>query len=80
VQHIWSTSYAGGDYGIPAGTFVAFEDLLGGGDLNYNDLDFVFTNVGVSNAVPEPAVWAMMIAGFGLVGYAARRRTTAVAA
>lgn len=27
-------------------------------------------------AVPEPATWAMMIAGFGLVGFAARRRKT----
>jgi len=30
--------------------------------------------------VPEPASWAMLIAGFGLVGAAARRRRTAVAA
>ena len=29
--------------------------------------------------VPEPATWGMMIAGFGLVGFAARRRTAAVA-
>lgn len=29
---------------------------------------------------PEPATWAMMIAGFGLVGAAMRRRRTAVAA
>jgi hypothetical protein len=28
-------------------------------------------------AVPEPASWAMMIAGFGLVGSALRRRTPA---
>lgn len=26
------------------------------------------------NAVPEPATWAMMITGFGLVGHAVRRR------
>lgn len=26
-------------------------------------------------AVPEPATWAMMIMGFGMVGFAARRRT-----
>ncbi len=29
-----------------------------------------------SQAVPEPATWAMMISGFGLVGFAARRRRT----
>ena len=32
------------------------------------------------NGVPEPAAWAMMIAGFGLVGAAMRRRATALAA
>jgi hypothetical protein len=36
---------------------------------------------GVSlTAVPEPASWALMLAGFGLVGLAARRRTTTLAA
>ena len=30
--------------------------------------------LGTGNAVPEPANWAMLIAGFGLVGAAARRR------
>jgi hypothetical protein len=30
----------------------------------------------VGGAVPEPATWAMMIAGFGLAGAAMRRRTT----
>ncbi|MCS6986322.1 MAG: PEPxxWA-CTERM sorting domain-containing protein [Sphingomonadaceae bacterium] len=32
------------------------------------------------NPIPEPAAWALMIAGFGLVGMAARRRRLAVAA
>lgn len=31
-------------------------------------------------SVPEPASWAMMVAGFGLVGFAARRRSVAFAA
>ncbi|MBV8971216.1 MAG: PEPxxWA-CTERM sorting domain-containing protein [Sphingomonadaceae bacterium] len=36
---------------------------------------------GVSlTAVPEPAAWALMLGGFGLIGAAARRRRTAVAA
>ena len=34
----------------------------------------------IGAAVPEPQSWAFMIAGFGLIGTAARRRRTAVAA
>lgn len=81
INHVWSTAYAGGDFGIPAGTFFGFEDLTGGGDLNYNDEKFVFTNVKtVGSDVPEPAVWAMMIGGFGMIGAGLRGRRTALAA
>lgn len=31
--------------------------------------------VSLTAAVPEPATWAMMIGGFGMLGFAARRRT-----
>lgn len=34
----------------------------------------------VLTAVPEPKSWAMLLTGFGLVGFAARRRRVAVAA
>ncbi|OSZ72427.1 hypothetical protein CAP39_03550 [Sphingomonas sp. IBVSS1] len=34
----------------------------------------------VITAVPEPRSWAMMLAGFGMVGFGLRRRRTAVAA
>ena len=43
-------------------------------------IDNVALNVTPSAAVPEPASWAMLIAGFGLVGAAARRRRATVAA
>ena len=39
------------------------------------NLDFTFAGDG-TGAVPEPATWAMMIVGFGLVGVASRRRRT----
>lgn len=32
-------------------------------------------NARVSNAVPEPATWALLIAGFGAVGGSMRRRS-----
>lgn len=43
-------------------------------------IDNVSLNVTPSAAVPEPASWAMLIGGFGLVGAAARRRQTAITA
>jgi hypothetical protein len=50
--------------------------------LHLDDEDFIETGAGtfVFGAVPEPATWMMMIAGFGLIGAAARRRRGFVAA
>lgn len=35
----------------------------------------IYVRSSVSAAVPEPATWAMMILGFGVVGFAMRRKT-----
>jgi hypothetical protein len=59
-----------------AGTFQV--SFLTGSDDNVGPLlDNVIVTQGV---IPEPATWAMLIAGFGLVGTAARRRRIAAAA
>ena len=71
INHVYSAAY-GGDKFVPAGTFVAFEDLPYGGDLNYNDETFVFTNVATSSKAPEPASLALL--GLGLVSLVASRR------
>jgi hypothetical protein len=70
VNHVYSTNFTG-DFAIPVGTFVAFEDLPSGGDLNYNDETFVFTNV--STTVPEPATLLLASLGLGLMGLRLRR-------
>jgi hypothetical protein len=73
------------------GRFALPVELLGG----LNNLTFLYSGNGqglgdegwgISNlrvsgpaVVPEPATWAMLIAGFGLVGAAMRRRRTALA-
>ena len=49
----------------------------------YATFIFGFKGVGgvvVPPGIPEPGTWAMLIAGFGMVGFAARRRRTAIAA
>ena len=48
-----------------------------GGTTTGNYARFTLANAG---AVPEPATWAMMIGGFGLIGAARRRRVRATAA
>ncbi len=48
--------------------FYIFDDIVG------DNIGGVSLNVA---AVPEPASWAMLIAGFGLVGATLRRRATA---
>jgi len=60
-------------------TTVGFEDLLGGGDLDYNDFMFSLTNVvdppivDPTNGVPEPPV--LVLLAFGLAGLLVLRRT-----
>lgn len=63
--------------------YAKFTTFLGAGSYSIN---VVGDGVGgvpaglalrLDSAVPEPTSWAMLIAGFGLVGAAARRRRTA---
>lgn len=74
LNHVFATPYVGGEQGIPAGMFVGFEDLWNGGDKDYDDLRFVFTNVADPLRVPEPAALGLMLTGAALIGVARRRR------
>jgi hypothetical protein len=45
----------------------------GGGQFGWDDITFGSL---VPGAVPEPGTWAMMLLGFGMMGFAARRRSS----
>jgi hypothetical protein len=50
-----------------------------GGEVHLGTFGFDDLPGGGTGVVPEPASWAMLITGFGLVGAAARRRRAAAA-
>ncbi len=50
-------------YNLPTGTFETFFEL--------NNRTFVFTS---TNGVPEPSTWMSMLLGFGVAGFALRRK------
>lgn len=60
--------------GTGAATTFDITEILGGGNGGV-----VLDNISVS-AVPEPETWAMLVAGFGMTGFAMRKRKAAVAA
>jgi hypothetical protein len=82
-NHVYSTAYTQTSPiidSIPAGTYVAFEDLrFPGGDFNYHDETFVFQNVSVSTSVPDGAS-SMLLLGIGIsaIGILRRRFASAV--
>jgi len=79
INHAYVTPYSGtgGPAGIPAGIFVGMEDLtVPGSDLDYNDDQFVFTNVAV-NSVPEPASLILLATSMLAIGLAAKRKLQA---
>jgi Domain of unknown function (DUF4114)/PEP-CTERM motif len=73
-NHTYSTHFSG-DSEIPAGTYVAFEDLPNGGtDWDYNDHQFVFTNAGRRcESTPEPASAMLLAGGLGMLGLLKKR-------
>lgn len=75
---------ANGDQ-VAAGTNGLFQVVGAAGEtfsgitLESGSNSFEIDNLAIPAGVPEPATWAMMIAGFGLMGAALRNRQTAAA-
>jgi hypothetical protein len=66
-----------GQLGEISGTDLAAFDAMGWNLRNdvLRNQNFLATSVDVQNlaAVPEPTTWAMLIAGFGMIGFTMRR-------
>jgi hypothetical protein len=60
---------------IPAGVYLGFEDQLATiSDLDYNDEDVVFSNVGMT-ANPEPMSFVLFGTGLLALGLFRRKKT-----
>jgi hypothetical protein len=58
-----------------AGAGEVFESIvLSSAPDRFDQLKQTDINLSLAPAIPEPATWALMLAGFGAVGYAMRRR------
>lgn len=63
--------YVGVGSGAGSDVFVHFDNIIAGGT------EYKFDLNATSGAVPEPASWALMLGGFGMVGGAMRSRRKA---
>lgn len=57
--------------------YLGFDDEITRQDDNHDDF---IVRVTVNSPVPEPSTWAMLLFGFGIVGFALRRRLSRTAA
>lgn len=75
-NHVFSSSFAG-DLLIPAGTYIGFEDISPlndpTNDRDYDDHQFVFTNVRSTSSVPDGGATAVLL-GIAVAGLAYVRR------
>lgn len=76
INHVNATPFAGDDI-IPAGTHVGFEDLPGQSDFDYNDHEFVFTNVGNGRVAEAPEPESLTILGIALIALGVFRKKRA---
>ena len=76
-----ASGWAGfGDLNTPVGQSHMFASVFSSDWSDFDDTGVRIFVEGNAAAIPEPATWAMLIAGFGLVGGAMRRRARFVAA
>lgn len=66
-------AHAAVDVQSPGVAQVGFEDLLGGGDQDYNDCVFTFSGVIAPNPVPEPSTLFLLGAGLASLGFMRRK-------
>ena len=75
VAHARARRWSGTPTIPTPGVLIGFEDLFGGGDRDFNDYQFVVSNVSlVSATVPEPGTMLLLGTGIAVVARRALKR------
>lgn len=54
-------------------------EAVSGLRFNSSGIAYEVDSIAIESAVPEPSTWALLVGGFAMVGYAARRRAARIA-
>jgi hypothetical protein len=71
---VWETFSLNFLGGVGGSTLISFTGTNGGFYTGLDDVYVESVSAPVTPAVPEPGTWAMLVAGFGLVGMVSRRQ------
>ena len=69
--NIWTVAPPSAGFNVSVDQWVRLWDTS---SWRFSSVDFELQTVGVTASIPEPETYAMLLAGLGLLGFAARRR------
>ena len=72
IVHAQASLWPGSPAFPTQGVLIGFEDLFGGGDMDFDDFRFVVSNVRIADASPVPEPGTLLLVGTGMLALVRR--------